>query len=137
VDETGNAVNPSRDQKSLPVRLTLGGKPSGLRNPSKALRGLGAIALTLEAVVLLLAIQPIRITEGSISTAQLTLLLGAACAAIIFTGMLRSAWAWWAAAALQVALIAGGLLHWMIGAVGVLFGLAWLYVLYVRQRVLM
>ena len=135
--KTGAGVNPSRDQKSLPVRMTLGGKPSGLRNPSRSLRGLGAIALALEAVVLLLAIQPIRITQGSISAAQLAMLLGGVCAAIITIGLLRKPWAWWLAGALQVVLIVGGLLHWMIGAVGVLFGLVWLYVLYVRQKVLM
>lgn len=131
-------MNPSREQKSLPVRLTLGGKPSGLRNPSRALRGLGSIALLLEAVVLLLAIQPIRVTEGTIGTAQLVTLLVSACAAILLTGSLRSKWGWWLSAALQVTLIVGGvLLHWMIGAVGVLFGLLWLYVLYVRHKVLM
>jgi uncharacterized protein DUF4233 len=131
-------VNPSREQKSTPVRLTLGGKPSGLRNPSRALRGLGSIALFLEALVLLLAIQPIRILDGAITAAQLAVLLGSACAAILLTGLLRSGWGWWLGAALQVVLIAGGLLlHWMIGAVGVLFGLVWLYVLYVRRKVLM
>ena len=130
-------MNPSREQKSTRVKLTLGGKPSGLRNPSRALRGLGSIALTLEAVVLLLAIQPIRITEGAITAAQLVLLLVCGCAAILLTGLLRSTWGWWLGAALQVVLIAGGLLHWMIGAVGVLFGLVWFYVLYVRRRVLM
>jgi len=117
--------------------MTLGGKPSGLRNPSRALKGLGSMTLILEAVVLLLAIQPIRIIEGTISAAQLVLLLGSMCAAIMLTGMLRSRWGWRLAGALQVALIAGGLAHWMIGAVGVLFGLVWLYVLYVRQKVLM
>lgn len=131
-------MNPSREQKSLPVRMTLGGKPSGLRNPSRALRGLGSIALVLEAVVLLLAIQPIRVTQGSISVAQLVMLLVSACAAVLLTGLLRSKWGWWLGAALQVFLIIGGvLLHWMIGAVGVLFGLAWLYVLYIRHKVLM
>jgi len=121
----------------MPVRMMLGGKPSGLRNPSRALKGLASIALSLEAVVLLLAIQPIRITEGTISSAQLVLLLGAVCAAVLLTGLLRTHWGWWLAGALQVVLIAGGLLHWMIGAVGVVFGLAWLYVLYVRRKVLM
>jgi hypothetical protein len=130
-------MNPSREHKSLPVRMTMGGKPSGLRSPSKAMRGLGSIALILETVVLLLAIQPIRITEGVITMPQLALLLGAALAAVLLTGLLRARWGWWLAGALQAVLIAGGLLHWMIGAVGVLFGLVWLYVLYVRQKVLM
>ena len=38
---------------------------------------------------------------------------------------------------LQVVLILCGLQHWMIGAVGVFFGLVWLYVLHVRRRVLL
>lgn len=126
-----------REHKSSPVNLTRGGKPSGLRNPSRAMRGLASVALMLEALVLLLAIQPIRITEGGISPAQLAILIGGAAAAVLITGLLRSRWAWWLGSALQVVLIAGGLLHWMIGAVGLLFGLAWLYVLYVRRRVLM
>jgi len=117
--------------------MTLGGKPSGLRSPGKALRGLGSVALVLEAIVLLLAIQPIRITEGAITSPQLVLLLCSAVVAVLLIGLLRLKWGWWLAAALQMVLIAGGLLHWMIGAVGVLFGLVWLYVLYVRHRVLM
>ena len=40
---------------------------SGLRNPEAAVRGLGAGTLVLEAIVLLLAIQPIRILGGHLS----------------------------------------------------------------------
>jgi Protein of unknown function (DUF4233) len=116
--------------------MTLGGRPSGLRNPSRALKGLASITLCTEAVVLLLAIQPIRIIEGTIAPAQLALLIAAACAAIMLTGLLRSPWGWWLASALQVVLVIGGLLHWMIGTVGVVSGLAWLYVIYVRSKVL-
>jgi hypothetical protein len=60
----------------------------------------------------------------------------AVAAAIVIPGVLRFRWGWWLGSGLQVLLIAGGLLHWMLGAVGVLFGLAWLYVLYVRRRIL-
>ncbi len=38
----------------------------GLRNPQAAVRGLGAGTLALEAIVLLLAIQPIRIIGGDL-----------------------------------------------------------------------
>jgi Protein of unknown function (DUF4233) len=113
-----------------------GGFRSGLRNPERAMRALGGIALGLEAVVALLAIQPIRVIQGWITGPQLSLLLFTVAAAIGLAGMLGRRWGWWLASALQVVLIAGGLLHWMIGAIGVLFGLAWLYVLYVRRRVL-
>ncbi|MFC7757764.1 hypothetical protein ACFQY4_06700 [Catellatospora bangladeshensis] len=50
----GPGEAPERD-----VHLSLGGKPSGLRNPTRAVRGLGAGALVMEALVLLLALLPI------------------------------------------------------------------------------
>lgn len=40
---------------------------SGLRNPSAAVRGLGAGTLAMEGIVLLLAIQPIRLLGGRLS----------------------------------------------------------------------
>lgn len=117
------------------VRLLIGGKPSGLRNPSRAMRALGAITLTLEALVLLLAIQPIRITQETITVWQLAVLLGGVVWAVLCTGLLRWRWGWWLGGLLQLALVAGGYLHWTIGVVGLIFGLVWLYVLHVRRRV--
>lgn len=123
---------PERD-----VDLNLGGKPSGLRNPSRAIRGLGAGVLVLEALVLLMAIQPIRIlNDGSIGPAPLTVLLGGAVAAVLITGLLRHKWGWWLGSILQLVLLASTFLDWAIGAVGVIFGLVWVYVLHVRRSVL-
>jgi hypothetical protein len=119
------------------VRMTLGGKPSGLRNPSKAMRGLASGALFLEAMVMLMAVQPVRVLSGGIDTVTLVVLVGGAAFALLLTGLLRHNWAWWLGSALQVGLVvAGFFLHWAVGAVGVLFGLTWLYVLYVRRTVL-
>jgi hypothetical protein len=123
--------------ESSQVRMTLGGKPSGLRNPSKAMRGLASGALFLEAIVMLLAIQPIRVLSGGIDTVTIAVLVGGAAFALLLTGLLRHNWAWWLGSALQVGLVvAGFLLHWAVGAVGVMFGLVWLYVLHVRRTVL-
>jgi hypothetical protein len=108
---------------------------SGLRNPSRAIRGLGSLTLVLEAVMLLLAILPLRMLQHGIPAAQLWVLLGGAVAAIVIAGLLGRAWGWWLGAALQLALVVAGTLHWMIGAVGVAFGLAWAYVMYARRRV--
>lgn len=109
---------------------------SGLRNPAAAARGLGAGTLILETVVLLLAIQPMRMLGGELSGATIGVILGAAAACAVLTGLLRHEWAWYAAAALQGVLLLGGFLHWALAGVGLLFGLAWLYALNVRRTIL-
>ncbi|WP_117214958.1 DUF4233 domain-containing protein [Allorhizocola rhizosphaerae] len=119
------------------VKLLLGGKPSGLRHPSRALRGLASLTLTVEALVLLLSIQPIRVTQDGISMPQLLVVVVGVGAAVLLTGALRWPWGWWAVGGLQVALIATGFLHWTFSVIGIVFGLVWLYVLYVRRRVLL
>lgn len=110
--------------------------PSGLRNPPAAVRGAGAAVLGAEALVLLLAIQPIRLLGGDLSAAAIGLVIGMAVVVGVLAGLLRRGWAWHAASAAQVVLIAGGLLHWSIAVLGILFGLAWSYALYVRRRIL-
>ena len=56
------------------------GRRSGLRNPEKAVRGLGAGTLALEALVLLLAIQPIRVVGGDLSGAAIAVIVALAVA---------------------------------------------------------
>lgn len=109
---------------------------SGLRNPAAAARGLGAGTLILETVVLLLGIQPMRMLGDDLSGATIGVILGAAVACLVLAGLLRREWAWYAVAVLQVALLAGGFLHWALAGIGLLFGLAWLYVLNVRRTIL-
>jgi hypothetical protein len=109
---------------------------SGLRNPGAAVRGLGAATLGLEAIVLLLAIQPIRIMGGHLSGWGITAVVALAVLALLLTGMMKRPWAWAAGTALQVLLLAGGVLHWALTLVGVIFGAAWGYALYVRRSIL-
>ena len=109
---------------------------SGLRNPEAAVRGLGAGTLALEAIVLLLAIQPIRILGGDLSSWGIGLVIFLAVLAAVLAGSMRRRWAWPSGTALQVILLAGGLLHWSLAALGVIFGLAWAYATYVRKSIL-
>lgn len=109
---------------------------SGLRNPAAAARGLGAGALVLETVVLLLAIQPMRMLGGDLSGLTIGVIIGVAAACVVLTGLLRREWAWYAAVALQGVLMLAGFLHWALAGAGLVFGLAWLYVLHVRRTIL-
>jgi hypothetical protein len=112
------------------------GPRSGLRNPQAAVRGLGAGTLILEAIVLLLAIQPIRIMGGHLSGAGVGAVVGLAVLAIVISGVMKRRWAWHAGTAVQVLLLASGLFHWSLAVLGLIFGGAWAYASYVRKSIL-
>jgi len=111
-------------------------QPSGLRDPHAAVRGVGAGTLVAEALVLLLAVLPLRTLGGDLRGVAVGAALVLAALAVVLAGLLRRPWAWWAGAGLQALLFAAGVLHWSLATLGVLFGLVWAYVLYVRRRVL-
>ncbi|WP_067497113.1 DUF4233 domain-containing protein [Actinoplanes sp. TFC3] len=108
---------------------------SGLKNPAAAVRGLGAGTLTLEAIVLLLAIQPIRIFGGHLSGWGIGAVIGLAVLAALLAGSMKRKWAWPAGTVLQALLLACVFLHWSLGALGLIFGAAWAYALYVRRTI--
>ncbi len=112
-------------------------KPSGLRNPTAAVRGVGAAGLVAEAIVLLLAIQPLRVLGVHLSGVAVGLVIGLAVFCVLLAGLLRRPWAWPLGLLPQLVLIVGGFVfHPSLAVLGVLFGLLWGYVLYVRRRVL-
>jgi hypothetical protein len=92
--------------------------------------------LLAETVVLLLALAPLAKVGGGYRVAAIWLCLALAIVAGALAGALRRPWAWPAGALVPLALIAGGVLHWTLALLGVLFGLVWAYVLYVRHTVL-
>jgi hypothetical protein len=109
---------------------------SGLRNPEAAVRALGSATLAIEALVLLLAIQPIRIVGGDLSGWGIGAVIALAVLAAVLAGSMRWRRAWTAGTVLQVLLIAGGLLHWSLVVLGLIFGAAWAYASYVRRSIL-
>jgi hypothetical protein len=112
------------------------GPRSGLRNPRAAVRGLGAGTLVLEAIVLLLAIQPIRIFGGHLSGWGVAAVITLAVLALLLAGLMSRPWAWIAGAVLQALLIACGLLHWSLAVIGIIFAAVWAYAAYVRKTIL-
>jgi hypothetical protein len=118
-----------------PEEPSRGRRPSGLRDPARAVRSLGAMTLVLEALVLLLAIQPIRMLGGDLRGGGIALVVVAALLAVGLAGALRREWAWHAAALLQGVLMVGGLLHWSIFGVGLIFAGVWTYVMHVRRSI--
>jgi hypothetical protein len=109
---------------------------SGLKNPQAAVRGLGSATLGLEALVLLLAIQPIRIFGGSLGGWGVASVVALAVLGFVLCGMMKRRWAWAAGTAFQVLVIATGLFHWSLAVVGLVFAAAWAYASYVRRSIL-
>jgi Protein of unknown function (DUF4233) len=111
-------------------------KPSGLRNPQAAVRGVGAGGLCIEALALLLAIAPLHMLNVRDAGLAIGCVAGLAVLCILLAGLLRFGWAWWAGLVIQVLLIACGYFHIALTFAGVLFLLLWLYALSVRRTVL-
>ncbi|MGN9918912.1 DUF4233 domain-containing protein [Micromonospora palomenae] len=123
-----------RDPVADPVAP--GERRSGLRNPDRAVRGLGAGTLALEALVLLLAIQPIRVVGGDLSGAAIAAIVALAVVCVVLAGRMGRPWAWQAGTVVQGLLLLSGLLHWSLLALGIIFGLVWAYALHVRRVIL-
>ncbi|MGK5742317.1 DUF4233 domain-containing protein [Micromonospora sp. URMC 103] len=109
---------------------------SGLRDPQRSVRSLGAATLAIEALVLLLAIQPIRVVGADLGGAAIGAVVGLAVLAAVLAGMMRRPWAWHAGTVLQGLLLLAGLLHWSLFVLGVIFALVWGYALHVRRVIL-
>ena len=112
--------------------MTVPGRRAGVRRACATRRrryaGLGAGALAIEALVLLLAIQPIRLLGGSLGGWAVAAVVALAVAAGVLAGMMRRPWAWNAGTVLQALVLLAGLLHWSLLVLGVLFAGVWVYV---------
>ncbi|WP_018802388.1 DUF4233 domain-containing protein [Salinispora arenicola] len=129
----GLPSGPTAGRPEEPVPLP---RRSGLRNPRRAVASLGAGLLGLEALVLVLAIQPVRVVGGGLGAAAITAVVALAVVALLLAGLIRHGWAWPAGIALQGALLLAGLLHWSLLVLGVIFASVWAYALHVRRVIL-
>ncbi|SDU39241.1 DUF4233 domain-containing protein [Gordonia westfalica] len=104
-------------------------------DPWKGLRGVMAGTMVLEVIVIILAFPIVWRLGGGltwVSGGYLALLVLAMIAAC---GMQGRPYALKLDLALQVVVIAGGVFHWSIAAVGVIFGSVWLYIRYIKMDV--
>jgi hypothetical protein len=88
--------------------------------------------LILEAIVLLLAIQPIRIIAPDTPGWALGIVAVLALACLGVAGLLRRPWGWHVGTALQVAVLLTGVFQYAMFVVGAAFLLVWIYVLKIR-----
>jgi len=108
---------------------------SGLKNPVAASRGVAAATLILEAISLLLAIQPIRIMAPETPGWALGVIAALAVMCVVLVGQLKRPWVWHAGTALQIAVLATGFFQYAMFILGAVFLGAWLYVLKVRSDI--
>ncbi|CAM3253292.1 DUF4233 domain-containing protein [Stackebrandtia soli] len=106
---------------------------SGLKDPARAVAALGAIMLGTEALVLLMALAPLRILLDDSGTA-IWVVLALTVACVVAAGLIRRPWAWHLGSVIQVGLLASGVLHWALAGVGVIFAISWVFALSVRRK---
>lgn len=104
-------------------------------DPWKGLRGVMAGTLILELIVVILAFPIVWKLGGGltwISGGYLTLV---SIGLLLASGMQRRPHAMALNLGLQVALIIGGVFHWSIAVVGVIFLCVWLYIVYLKRDI--
>jgi hypothetical protein len=107
-----------------------------LARRARAVRGLFAGALTLEALVVLFVPRAIAQFGDGLTGVRLGLLLGLAALLLVVAFSQRRRWAVAAGTVLQAAVIACGLLTAAMYALGIVFALIWVYLLRVRRDLL-
>lgn len=104
-------------------------------DPMKGFRGVMAGALILEAIVVALALLVVHRTAGGLGSWKGLLVGGIILGLIVTCGLLRHKWSMWVVIALQVALLLGVFAFVELGVLGVLFGLVWTYLFWLRHDV--
>lgn len=109
--------------------------PVNAPDPWKSFRGVMAGTLILEAIVVLLALPVVSFSHGGLTAVSGGYLIGMAVVMILLAGMQGRPWALKANIAVQVVLIAGVMIHAVIGFIGVLFAAVWLLIARLRAEV--
>ncbi|CCH28721.1 DUF4233 domain-containing protein [Actinosynnema sp. NPDC047251] len=114
---------------------TPAGVPAPKKDPMKSFRGIMAGTLILEVIVVALALPVVAKLGGGIGTGTGYLVLGLIVALIGTCALLKRPWIVWVIALLHVVMIASWPLLTALGAIGVLFSLVWVYLLWLRRDV--
>jgi hypothetical protein len=105
-------------------------------DPMKGLRGVYAATLTLEAIVVALALLVLpKFGEGA-TPFGVTVISALAVAMVVAAGLQRRPWGLGFALALQAVMIVCGLLVPALGVMGVVFALVWAGILLLRRDLL-
>lgn len=104
------------------------------RLTAKRLNGAGAAVLILEAIVVLFVPRAIAQSDPGLTPWRLTALLGVVALLIVMAGLQRRSWGPQAGLAVQVPVLATGLITGVLWFLGGLFVLAWIYLLRIRAE---
>jgi Protein of unknown function (DUF4233) len=110
--------------------------PAPKKDPLKAFRGIMAGTLILEVIVVALALPVIAKLHGGVGTLVGWVAFGFIAVFIAMCPFVRRPWAIPAVVALHVLLIATWILLPALGVIGVIFGLVWTYMLWLRKDLL-
>jgi hypothetical protein len=91
--------------------------------------------LILEAIVVLLALPVVSVSEDGLTATSGGFIIGFAVVLFLLTGMQGRPWALWANLAVQAVLIAGWFINAMVGFIGVIFAGVWVLIAYLRAEV--
>ena len=105
-------------------------------DPTKGLRGVFAALLVLEAIVVGLALLVLPKFGTGATPLGIALIGGVAVAMVVASGLQRRPWGLGLAIALQVAVVACGLLVPALGLMGLVFAAVWGGILLMRRDVL-
>ncbi|WIM69054.1 DUF4233 domain-containing protein [Corynebacterium breve] len=108
------------------------------KDPMKSFNGVVAGTLILEAITIFLALTVIlKIDNGALwTTFNWVSITALGAAHFVLAFLTRFKWALPVAIFLQVLLLAGFFIHWSVGAIGVMFGLVWWFVLHLRRNMI-
>jgi uncharacterized protein DUF4233 len=104
-------------------------------DPMRGFVGVMSATLLLEVVVVLLALPVVAKLGSGLATWQGVLVGVLALALLVTFAFLRRPWGRWLAAGLQVVMIACWFAVTAVGIVGLIFGLAWALLLWMRHDV--
>lgn len=104
-------------------------------DPWKGFRGINSAVLILEAIVVGLTFPVVATLAGGVTLTS-GVYLGVVCLVLILLcGLQSRPWALSANLGMQAVVIGGGLFHWSIAVVGVVFLCVWIYILYLKRDV--
>jgi hypothetical protein len=105
-------------------------------DPMKGFRGVMAGTLILEVIVVGLSLIVVQRTGGGLASGKGLLAGGIIVALLVTCGLLRHSWSMWVIGAIQVIMIASFFALVELGVLGIIFGLVWAYLFWLRRDVL-
>ena len=105
-------------------------------DPWKSFREVMAGTLILELITVLLALPVVGAVGGGLTPWSTAYLIGFAILLGLLAGMQGRRWAIWANLGVQLVLVAGFFVYPAIGFMGLLFGVVWAVIAYLRTEVL-